>query len=304
MDYTGYWIFYCNPRLWEIDDYLDIGEIYSTWTITDWQKDFFRKGDKGIIRVGEDKRTKAQLNGKQRLESGIYAIVEIVSAADFIMDSDGKHWLDPNRTDEKRLRVRIKILNNLLAKPIYKRDLMHYTETSLDDALISGRQNSSWALSKKAYDKIIELTNFNYNEIEKVKEETFDNLRELKLLELKYSNATPRLKEIISKKIERGEISRIVKKINNFECQVCKVLGLNPAGFLKINGEPYIETHHIIPVSEMEQGSLGVLNLITLCPNHHRQMHYGNVRLIDNNSDVFKFEIDKKEITINKITGC
>lgn len=55
---TGYWIFYCNPRFWQIDEFLETDEINSTWRITDWQKDYFHKGQFAVIRVGNDARTK------------------------------------------------------------------------------------------------------------------------------------------------------------------------------------------------------------------------------------------------------
>ncbi|WP_447759610.1 HNH endonuclease [Pseudomonas moraviensis] len=44
-------------------------------------------------------------------------------------------------------------------------------------------------------------------------------------------------------------------------------------GFLKINGEIYLETHHIIPLSE--EGADVSSNVIALCPEHHREAHYG-----------------------------
>ena len=69
----------------------------------------------------------------------------------------------------------------------------------------------------------------------------------------------------------------------------------------KRNGEFYVETHHIIPVSELEQGSLGTLNLLTVCANHHRQLHYGDVKLIENNDKCFEFTIDNQKIRIDKM---
>ena len=304
MEDTQYWIFYCNPQFYSIDNFLDSGEIKLTWGTHDSQRELFNIGDKGIIRVGLDGRTKKQLNGKQKLESGIYAIVQIISTPDYIPDSDSENWLIHKKTEENELRVWIKILKNLLVSPILINDLKSIQETKQDKALIEGRQLKSFPLSKLAFNKIDEITISKLAEIENIENENCTNLNELRILELKYSNATPKVKEIISRKIERGAISRFVKKINNYECQVCKGLGLNPYGFIKLNGERFIETHHIIPVSEMEQGSLGVLNLITVCPNHHRQMHYGQVKLLENNNDLFRFTIDGKILKINKITSC
>ncbi len=53
-------------------------------------------------------------------------------------------------------------------------------------------------------------------------------------------------------------------------CEKCK----EKAPFIKrSNGEPYLEVHHIIPLS---QGGLDILeNVISLCPNCHREIHFG-----------------------------
>jgi len=39
------------------------------------------------------------------------------------------------------------------------------------------------------------------------------------------------------------------------------------------DGRLYLETHHIISLSE--NGSDEVGNVVALCPNHHREAHYG-----------------------------
>jgi len=90
---------------------------------------------------------------------------------------------------------------------------------------------------------------------------------------------TPEVRERISKSIERGSIGQKLKRANNFKCQLCDTLGLNPIGFVKANGEPYVEAHHATPVSELEIGSLAASNIMILCANHHREMHYGQVEL-------------------------
>lgn len=53
-------------------------------------------------------------------------------------------------------------------------------------------------------------------------------------------------------------------------CEKCK----EKAPFIKrSNGEPYLEVHHIIPLS---LGGLDSLeNVISLCPNCHREIHFG-----------------------------
>jgi hypothetical protein len=42
-------------------------------------------------------------------------------------------------------------------------------------------------------------------------------------------------------------------------------VGRNPIGFLKKNGEPYVEAHHVMPVSTHQIKSLSASNVITVC---------------------------------------
>ena len=119
-------------------------------------------------------------------------------------------------------------------------------------------------------------------------------------LENKYCNAKPKEKSIISKRIERGAIANQVKQLTNYKCLICEKIGLESHGFVQRNGTYYVETHHVCPVSKKEVGSLALPNLITVCANHHRQLHYGNVKT-KILSTKFVFEIEDKKIEIDKI---
>ncbi len=298
---TGYWVFFCNPKYWQIDDFLETDEVNSTWRITEFQKEYFQKGQYAIVRVGKDSRTKSELEGKERLQAGIYGIVEIMSSAESMPDADDQFWINTEMYKEERLKVKIRYIKKLLDYPILLSDLKDMSYFSGEKALLNGRQASSWSIEKEVFNKILELAE---GQIESVNEATtveINSYGDLQKLEAKYFNATPRVKEIVSRRIERGDISRAVKRINNYECQICKALGLNPHGFKKRNGEFYIETHHIIPVSKLALGSLGTLNLLTVCANHHRQLHYGDVELIENNDKYFEFAIDNVQIRIDKL---
>lgn len=98
-------------------------------------------------------------------------------------------------------------------------------------------------------------------------------------IEAKYRSASPEAKERVSRTIERGPVGALVKKANGYRCQVCEALGLDPIGFRKSSGEPYVEAHHVMPVSRGEIGSLAASNILTACPNHHRQLHFGQVEV-------------------------
>ena len=52
------------------------------------------------------------------------------------------------------------------------------------------------------------------------------------------------------------------------KCEYCNV-----KGFLTTNGGFYLEAHHIIALCD--SGCDSIDNVIVLCPQHHRQAHYG-----------------------------
>lgn len=57
------------------------------------------------------------------------------------------------------------------------------------------------------------------------------------------------------------------------ECQNC----LSDAPFRREDGRPYLEVHHVEWLSQGGEDS--VKNAIALCPNCHREAHYGNLQL-------------------------
>lgn len=65
--------------------------------------------------------------------------------------------------------------------------------------------------------------------------------------------------------------ARVLKRALG-RCEHC-----GATGFLKPDGSAYLESHHIISVSE--QGPDTLDNVIALCPGHHREAHYGANRL-------------------------
>ena len=105
----------------------------------------------------------------------------------------------------------------------------------------------------------------------------------------------PEVRERVSKSIERGSIGQRLKRANGFRCQLCEALGLNPIGFSKPNDEPYVEAHHATPVSALEVGSLDASNIMILCANHHREMHYGRVEL-DRTESEFIVRLDGRTL--------
>ncbi|MDR4928275.1 EVE domain-containing protein [Peribacillus simplex] len=296
---TGYWTFFCNPKKWHIDDFILSGETEDTFAISEYHKNDFKQGQLGVIRVGYDKRTKKQLAGKKRLDRGIYAVVEILNEAKLMKSTKKSYWEDEGDADKIRYRVKVRYIKRLLRTPILL-DNLSLSSQMYDKYLIKGQEASSMPLNPLTFKKILDTVG-GLDSLEMEFNESNDNIESIEELEMKYHNSVPEVKERVSKYIERGSIAQEYKRRTGFKCQVCEALNLNPYSFKKTNGEYYVETHHVIPVSELQAGSLSANNLITVCANHHRQLHYGNVELNENTDYKFVFRIDNRVIEILKI---
>lgn len=65
----------------------------------------------------------------------------------------------------------------------------------------------------------------------------------------------------------------VLKRANGI-CELCK----QPAPFTCADGLPYLEVHHIRPLAE---GGLDTpFNTVAICPNCHRELHFGSQRKI------------------------
>lgn len=60
-----------------------------------------------------------------------------------------------------------------------------------------------------------------------------------------------------------------VMKNANGVCEAC----LSSAPFKRSNGTPYLEVHHLVPLSE--GGADTINNALAVCPNCHRSLHHG-----------------------------
>ncbi len=127
--------------------------------------------------------------------------------------------------------------------------------------------------------------------------------KELSELNKRYQQAKSAVKkERLVKEVERGDAGDWMKDYRKHKCQVCEKLGTNPEGFKTRKGISYTESHHVDPVST--GGSLGLENIIVVCANHHRQMHYGNVEILQtaSSNSEFIFRIDGGEIRVEAVS--
>lgn len=302
------WTFFSNPKYWYVDDFLNsdkaTSELY--YSINKDHREKFKIGDKGVIRVGRDSRNKSELSGKEKMKSGIYAIVKVMSMPEFTKDNDSEFYANKDDINIEKWRVKIKIIENLIDSPIIFNE-KNKVELEEDKYLISGFQRSTMPLKEDVFYIILKLINLNTNSNINKYEEIIDieglgnSITGIELLNEMYEHTTIEQKERLVKVIERGKIATKIKEHLKFKCQICESLGQNPYSFKKKNGEYYVETHHIIPVSDYKHSKLSVDNLICLCPNHHREVHYGNVTIINNNDEYIEYNLDGITVKIDKI---
>ncbi len=73
----------------------------------------------------------------------------------------------------------------------------------------------------------------------------------------------------ISRIIRDSALSRFMKSVYEFKCQICTFT------FELRSGRRYAETHHIRPLGGIHKGTDHESNMIVLCPNHHSMMDLG-----------------------------
>jgi len=76
-------------------------------------------------------------------------------------------------------------------------------------------------------------------------------------------------KTVVSQVFERSaDVRRRARQRAEGKCEFC-----GQEGFTTAAGEIYLETHHIVPLSESGPDTDG--NVAALCANHHREAHFG-----------------------------
>ena len=90
----------------------------------------------------------------------------------------------------------------------------------------------------------------------------------LQLAAQKRSTIVPVLEERVVQVFRRDPyIREYAKRMADGICQLCN----QPSPFENLRGEPFLETHHIVPLAE--GGGDSIDNIVALCPNCHRKMH-------------------------------
>jgi 5-methylcytosine-specific restriction protein A len=87
-----------------------------------------------------------------------------------------------------------------------------------------------------------------------------------------HADATPKKKDVPAGSIfvRDPSVRRRVLAMAMGLCELCK-----QPGFQLRSGSVYLETHHVIPLSE--GGPDNVSNVVAICPNDHREAHHGKM---------------------------
>ena len=77
---------------------------------------------------------------------------------------------------------------------------------------------------------------------------------------------------MVKVKIRNAKVATDVRGIANGICECCK----QKASFVTAEGIPYLEIHHLKMLAD--GGSDTIQNAVAVCPNCHRELHYGENR--------------------------
>lgn len=154
------------------------------------------------------------------------------------------------------------------------RQKMHIIKNANDQWII--REDKLERNLKEFYMSLSDLKDF-FERSDTDEEDNEFQQREMELREdLHLPCLTNETREVIVKQIKRYQsVTENCKRRYSNKCQI-KGCGFT---FRKQNGEFYSEAHHLIPLSE--GGTQEENNVIILCPNHHRMMHYADVEIGD-----------------------
>lgn len=213
--------------------------------------------------------------------------------------------IEPDAAGEKYYAVILEGRRFAKNVPIYSPDSDGFIE-SLGYNEVRNKPNPSWQnsirkISDDAFYRILVLAEIDSEtgESTSLLETGINALDVLRTLNSRYSGVQPaeRAKKI-QNHLDRGSaVTRALKSLLGAKCQIC-----GWKGFKKKNEEDFIEAHHIVQLSERIEGSLCTENIVLLCPNCHREIHYGKDFSVYDDSDSIVIVLSAQETRITKNT--
>lgn len=287
IDYTDYWIFLNNPKYWDLETFLKDSKeknIPLTWTIGRGQEKFFFPNQYGILRIGKDKRTTKELKYNKRLESGIYAIVQITSFPKKRSEEEYHIWNNTHNLNNdnsflnQKYYVDLKILHNLIDRPLLFKDISNIPEIDDDRFLISGFQSATIPLSEKCFNKLLDLCKIENQQLEKINNELI---------------LTGLEKELITKYRIGQTNFRTTLLSHEKKCKICG-----------LSNESFLIASHIKPWSVSDKfEKVDTNNGFLLCPHHDKLFDGGYISFQDDGEIIISSLINKNDQSLMNINS-
>lgn len=81
-----------------------------------------------------------------------------------------------------------------------------------------------------------------------------------------------RKESLITRVVRDTYISKTVKKLYDYKCQICMLS-------IETESGPYVEAAHIKALGRPHNGPDSIDNILCLCPNHHTMFDYGRIAI-------------------------
>lgn len=139
------------------------------------------------------------------------------------------------------------------------------------------------------------------NEVNLSKNLTVKTIEEKEVLTDLIKKLNKRMMQILPQKrnIEIEQIIRndrqivsLLKQASNYKCQFPNC----DAEIKTKTGLNYVEVAHVKPVKEGGQSVLG--NLLVLCPNHHKEFDYGELKIYEQTLSILRGKLNEREFFI------
>ncbi|MDP1677531.1 MAG: EVE domain-containing protein [Bacteroidota bacterium] len=250
------WIFQGNSKLFDIDNYLNDNKII-WWAIN--QKQFIKK-----MKVGDDAYLWRSIS-KSHIDGGIIGHGIIIGEPQIYTSDDLQRYFFEKKRSEAKLRIQIAIDSFQIEPPKVSRQILKADSLLKDLSILSFANATNFELTKYQSKRIYDL----YFGSESAFELTGDE-DAIEFPEGKIAYAVHRKRERNSKLIKEAK-SQEYKKNGKLICKVC---GFDFSKAYGKIGDGYIEAHHSIPVSELNEDSLTrIEDVILVCSNCHRMLH-------------------------------
>ena len=162
------------------------------------------------------------------------------------------------------------------------------------------RRSTLFPLTKDQYERLIRLSEHNgYGEQRDQAEQDELARSESKLDLPRIREELRSLKATDSEQIEfKGKrykrdnqtIARL-KILRGYKCQICG------SGIRRKDGSHYIEAAHITP--KRDKGPELPINIIILCPNHHKEFDVGEKDILERNAGVLRIKLNASEYSVD-----